>query len=117
MTELCSQLYDATSFNSDDDSAPSQRVKMAPPWLRAAAVDPISLRAVPPGEMGMIQFFDLANVGSISAILTEDFGIVNERGDRVRMMGRAGTAEPRGCALAIEEFEAAEQSDEVRRLQ
>ena len=108
MTELCSQLYDATSFNSDDDSAPGQRVKIAPPWLRAAAVDPISLKAVAPGEIGMLRFFDLANVGSVSAILTEDFGIVNERGDRVRVLGRAGVAEPRGCALAIEDFEAAE---------
>jgi hypothetical protein len=108
MTELCSQLYDATSFNSDDDSAPSERVKIAPPWLRAAAVDPVSLKAVSQGEIGMLRFFDLANVGSVSAILTEDFGMVNERGDRVRVMGRAGVAEPRGCALAIEEFEAAE---------
>jgi hypothetical protein len=108
MTELCSQLYDATSFNSDDDSAPSERVKIAPPWLRAAAVDPVSLQAVAPGEIGMLRFFDLANVGSVSAILTEDFGIVNEGGDRVRVIGRAGIAEPRGCALAIEEFEAAE---------
>ena len=108
MTELCSQLYDATSFNSDDDSAPSQRVKIAPPWLRAAAVHPVSLKAVAPGEIGMLRFFDLANVGSVSAILTEDFGIVNESGNRVRVLGRAGVAEPRGCALAIEEFEAAE---------
>ncbi len=108
MTELCSQLYDATSFNSDDDSAPGQRVKIAPPWMRAAAVDPVSLKPVAPGEIGMLKFFDLANVASVSAILTEDFGLVNQRGDRVRIMGRAGVAEPRGCALAIEEFEAAE---------
>lgn len=108
MTELCSQLYDATSFNSDDDSPPRQRVKIAPPWMRAAAVDPVSLKSVPPGEIGMLRFFDLANVGSVSMILTEDFGIVNDRGDRVRVMGRAGVGEPRGCALAIEEFEAAE---------
>ena len=108
MTELCSQLYDATSFNSDDDSAPGQRVKIAPPWMRAAAVDPISLKAVAPGQIGMLKFFDLANVASVSPILTEDFGLVNERGDRVRIMGRAGVSEPRGCALAIEEFEAAE---------
>src|SRR5208282_1651918 len=60
MTELCSQLYDATSFNSDDDSAPSERVKIAPPWLRAAALDPVSLQAVAPGEIGMLRFFDLA---------------------------------------------------------
>src|SRR5208282_5725077 len=53
MTELCSQLYDATSFNSDDDSAAGQRVKIAPPWMRAAAVNPGSLKAVAPGEIGM----------------------------------------------------------------
>ena len=108
MTELCSQLYDATAFNSDDDSSPGQRVKIAPPWMRAAAVDPVSLKAVATGEIGMLRFFDLANVGSVSMILTEDLGIVNERGDRVRVLGRAGLAEPRGCALAIEEFETAE---------
>jgi hypothetical protein len=113
MTELCSQLYDATPFNSDDDSTPSRRVKIAPPWMRAAAVDPVSLRPVAPGEIGMLRFFDLANVCSVSAILTEDFGVVNDAGDRVRIIGRAGVSEPRGCALAIEQFEAAE----IQRLQ
>lgn len=108
MTELCSQLYDATSFNSNDDSPPRERVKIAPPWMRAAAIDPVSLRPVAPGEVGMLRFFDLANVGSVSAILTEDLGIVSEGGDRVHILGRAGVAERRGCALAIEEFEAAE---------
>jgi len=113
MTELCSQLYDATSFNSDDDASPGQRVKIAPPWMRSAAVDPITLKSVAAGEIGMLRFFDLANVGSVSMVLTEDYGIVNDRGDRVRVLGRAGVAEPRGCALAVEEFEAAE----TQRLQ
>ena len=108
MTELCSQLYDATAFNSIDDLPPSNRIKIAPPWMRAAAIDPVTLKSVAPGEIGMLRFFDLANVGSVSAILTEDFGTVNPAGDRIRLMGRAGIAEPRGCALAIEEFEAAE---------
>jgi acyl-protein synthetase LuxE len=113
MTELCSQLYDATAFNSDDDSAPSDRIKIAPPWMHAAALNPVSLRPVAPGEIGMLRFFDLANVGSVSAILTEDFGIVHKAGNRIRIIGRAGVAEPRGCALAIEQFEAAE----IQRLQ
>jgi len=121
MTELCSQLYDATAFNSDDDVAPGERVKIAPPWMRAAAVDPVSLKPVPANEVGLLRFFDLANVGSVSAILTEDFGIVNARGDCVRVLGRAGLAEPRGCALAIAEFEAAEHrripDAEHRRIQ
>jgi hypothetical protein len=108
MTEMCSQLYDATSFNSGEHAAPSERVKIAPSWMRATAVDPVSLRSVAAGEVGLLRFVDLANVGSVSAILTEDFGIVNERGDRVRVLGRAGLTEPRGCALAIGQFEAAE---------
>jgi hypothetical protein len=108
MTELCSQLYDATPLNSDDNSATGQRVKIAPPWLRAAAVDPVSLKSVAAGEIGVLRFLDLANVGSVSAILTEDFGAVNESGDRVRLLGRAGVSEPRGCALAIQQFEDAE---------
>ena len=108
MTELCSQLYDATAFNSADSSPPGQRIKIAPPWMRAAAVDPVTLKSVAPGGIGMLRFFDLANVGSVSAILTEDFGSVSATGDRIGLMGRAGVAEPRGCALAIAEFEAAE---------
>jgi hypothetical protein len=108
MTELCSQLYDATAFNSGDDSRPNDRLKIAPPWMRAAAVDPVTLKSVAPGAIGMLKFLDLANVGSVSAILTEDCGIVSEDGSRIRLMGRAGLAEPRGCALAIEQFEAAE---------
>ena len=31
MTELCSQLYDATSFNCADDSSAQERMKIAPP--------------------------------------------------------------------------------------
>jgi hypothetical protein len=107
MTELCSQLYDATAFNSDDDSSPMQRMKIAPPWMRVVAVDPVTLKPVAPGHIGMLRFFDLANVGSVSAILSADFGIVN--GDRVRVIGRVGSAEARGCGLAIKEFEAAER--------
>ncbi len=108
MTELCSQMYDATSFNSADAGAlPNDRTKVAPPWMRVAAVDPVTLRPVSSGEIGLLRFFDLANVGSVSAVMTEDFGSVE--GDRVRVLGRAGNAEPRGCALAIRQFEAAEQ--------
>jgi Acyl-protein synthetase, LuxE len=107
MTELCSQLYDATEFNSTAREVPAgERIKIAPPWLWSAAVDPASLRTVAPGEVGMLRFFDLANVGSVAAILTDDFGTV-ENG-RVRLLGRTEGAPARGCALAIEQFEAAE---------
>jgi hypothetical protein len=102
MTELCSQLYDATAFNSSETAAPAGRVKLAPPWLSVSAVDPATSTPVPAGEPGLLRFFDLANASSVSAVLTEDVGIVD--GNRMRVLGRSAAAEPRGCALGIAEF-------------
>ena len=94
MTELCSQLYDATLFNCRGVSDAQERFKIPPPWLRVTARDPVTLRAMPDGEIGMLTFFDLANVGSVSAVMTEDLGFV-ERG-RVHFeeqVGRLGVGE------------------------
>jgi hypothetical protein len=102
MTEMCSQLYDATIFNSHRTEDAGARVKLAPPWLKPLALDPASLRPVADGAIGVMAFFDLANAGSVSMILTEDLGVV--RDGAVRILGRFATADPRGCALAIEEF-------------
>jgi hypothetical protein len=102
MTEMCSQLYDATSLNSDRRDAPTVRIKLPPPWLRPFALDPTSLRPVADGEVGLLAFFDLANVASVSMLLTEDLGAISDGG--VRILGRAATGDARGCALAIAEF-------------
>ena len=104
MTEMCSQLYDATPLNSPGVTEASERLKIPPPWLRVTARDPITLMPVADGEIGLLTFFDLANVGSVSAVMTEDLGIV-ERG-RVRVLGRGVAGEARGCALAIGQFSA-----------
>ena len=111
MTELCSQLYDATSFNCGDVSNTQERYKVPPPWLRVTARDPVTLRPMADGEIGMLTFFDLANVGSVSAVMTEDLGFV-ERG-RVRVLGRA-PGEARGCALGIGQFSATEAAEPIR---
>src|SRR6266851_7614329 len=102
MTELCSQLYDATAFNCADASDSAERFKIAPPWLRVSVRDPVTQRRVADGEVGLLTFFDLANVGSVSAVMTEDLGIVE--GGRVRVIGRSAMGAARGCALAIGQF-------------
>ena len=104
MTELCSQLYDATPLNSPGVTEASERLKIPPPWLRVTARDPITLMPVADDEIGLLTFFDLANVGSVSAVMTEDLGIV-EHG-RVRVLGRGVAGDARGCALAIGQFSA-----------
>ncbi|HEV2170984.1 MAG TPA: hypothetical protein VGR40_08555 [Candidatus Binatus sp.] len=106
MTELCSQLYDATSFNCAGVVEKDERYKIAPPWLRVAARDPITLRPVPDGEIGMLTFFDLANVASVSAVMTEDLGWIEQ--GHIHVLGRAAGAEARGCALGIGQFSAVE---------
>jgi hypothetical protein len=104
MTELCSQLYDATEFNAPGEVA-GERVKLAPPWMRPLAIDPVTLRHLRDGTPGLLGFIDLANLNSVSAVLTEDFGAVH--GGRVRILGRAGVGGPRGCALSVAQFESA----------
>ncbi len=106
MTEMCSQLYDATPFNSRRDDPPDTRRKLGPGWLGVAVVDPASLNRVADGQPGLLRFFDLANVGSVSAILTGDLGVME--GGAVRVLGRAEDGEARGCALGIEQFAARE---------
>ena len=103
MTEMCSQLYDATPFNcAQSAGAAGARMKLAPPWLGPVAIDPLTMRPAPAGAVGMLAFFDLANVGSISALMTEDFGMT--RDGAVAILGRAAAGGARGCALAIDEF-------------
>ena len=104
MTELCSQLYDATGLNSDLTAGPGERLKIAPPWMRPGAIDPVTMRRLPDGSVGMLGFIDLANVCSVAAVLTEDLGVVE--GNRVRVLGRATAGGVRGCALSVAEFEA-----------
>lgn len=101
MTELLSQLYEPTLR----EGAEASRRHVPPPWLRVRALDPATLEPVPPGEHGLLSFFDLANAGSVSHVLTEDVGRVSP--DGVHLEGRVRGAEPRGCSLAMEQLLAA----------
>ena len=98
MTELLSQLYEPV-LSEGPESAGEY---VAPPWLRVRALDPTTLRPVDEGVSGILAFFDLANVGSVSHILTEDIGSIV--GGRVRLEGRAQGAEPRGCSRAMDDL-------------
>jgi hypothetical protein len=97
MTELLSQRY---SRPGEDDPGPWLH---APPWLATRALDPVDLEDVPPGEEGILCHFDLANLGSVSAVLTEDRGRVRKDG-AVRWLGRTPGSPPRGCSLATAEL-------------
>ena len=98
MTELTSQAYTETLAGG-----PADRF-VTPGWMRVRALDPETLAPLPPGERGLLAFFDLANVGSAIHLLTEDLGRVDADGGFF-LDGRAADAELRGCSLLAEELE------------
>ncbi len=104
MTELLSQLYEPVL----SEGAAAAGAHVLPPWLRARALDPVTLDELAPGEEGLLAFFDLANAGSVCHVLTEDVGAVVD--GRVRLRGRVAGAEPRGCSRAMDELMSAGRS-------
>ena len=101
MTELLSQLYEPVLSEGLGVAGSHQPA----PWLRVRALDPVTLAELPEGEEGVLAFFDLANLGSVSHVLTEDVGSV--RSGRLHLRGRAAGSEPRGCSRAMDELMAA----------
>lgn len=110
MTELSSQLYDGSLRSTWEaggllgtrESAVIPRRLVPPPWLKVSVVDPVLLEPLPEGAVGLVRFFDLANLGSVAAVQTSDLGRWTDGGLELR--GRAAGADARGCSLAIEEL-------------
>ena len=91
MCELMSQFY-----------AGPDGLFRAPPWVRFRVFDPDAVETVrKDGEPGALAVFDLANVFSVSAVLTEDRAV--RRGEGFELLGRLDGAELRGCNLLLEE--------------
>ncbi len=115
MTELSSQMYETVLWDEVvsvagkgsgegevSSHSPRPRRFVGPPWLRCQVVDPVTETPMPPGEPGLIRFFDLANLHSVSAVQTGDVGLIDSRG--LVLLGRAAAAEPRGCSLTAGEL-------------
>ena len=101
MTELLSQFYDGPIAGALGMALEDRR-HVPPPWVRTRVLDPITLSPAPPGEPGLLCHYDLANAGSVMAVLTEDLGVAVEEGFRV--FGRIQGAEPRGCSVAMDDL-------------
>ena len=99
MTELLSQFYEPVL-------AGGARLHVPPPWVRTRVLDPATLETLPPGREGLLCHFDLANLGSVCCLLTEDVGVepAEAEGHGFRVLGRNPGAEPRGCSLAMDDL-------------
>jgi hypothetical protein len=97
MSELSSQAYDHTIDPGHDAGRAARRAFRFPPWARAQIISPETGREASEGETGLVRVFDLANPASTVGLQTEDLGV--RRGKGFELLGRTGTAEPRGCSL------------------
>jgi hypothetical protein len=91
MSELSSQAYDRAAGHE------TARVFHFPSWARALVISPETRQEVADGETGLVRICDLANVGSVIVVQTEDLAV--RRGDGFELIGRTPLAEPRGCSL------------------
>ena len=91
MSELSSQAYDRKAGQKEP------RLFQFPPWSRVEMISAETGQSVTHGAPGLIRIYDLANVGSVMALQTEDLGIQQPNG--FELMGRAALAEARGCSL------------------
>jgi hypothetical protein len=111
MAEMCSQFYDdvlreairaagAERADSAGGARSGRRIKVGPPWVRTQVVIPETLEPLPAGDVGILRHYDLANLGSVIGVQTEDLGRAVAGG--FELLGRAAGAPPRGCSIATD---------------
>jgi hypothetical protein len=93
MTELSSPFY----------TRGLGQAHQGPPWTRVLIVDPATNAEVAPGATGLVRIFDLANLGSVLAIQTQDLAVRRE-GGAFELLGRDPAALPRGCSRSADEL-------------
>jgi hypothetical protein len=91
MTELSSQFYTRGLGRAHEGG----------PWVRAIVINPETGNEAAVGETGVLRIFDLANLGSVLAIETQDLAIRRECG--FELLGRDPGALPRGCSRVADE--------------
>jgi hypothetical protein len=123
MSELSSQLYEpglrqALAGYAGAGNVDGARLYVPPPWCAVRILDPVSLAPLPPGQAGLVAFFDLANLDSVAAVVTGDMGQLvpsHMAGDAPQgwhglpegsaglvLHGRAAGQSAKGCSLAID---------------
>lgn len=69
------------------------------PWVRVLTMNPETLVLA---KEGVLCVYDLTNVYTTMAVMTQDLSEVSQDGSKIRPLGRARGAEPKGCSIAAE---------------
>lgn len=66
-----------------------KRVRPVPPWCRVRAMSIEDLSPLPDGEIGLLAHWDLANIPTVLAVITDNLGYTTDNGMSCEMVGRA----------------------------
>ncbi len=87
--ETATNLFDDSLRRSVKGLPQRQRTRPVPPWCRVLAMSIDDLSPLPDGEIGLLAHWDLANVPTVLAVITDNLGYTTDNGQGCEMVGRA----------------------------
>lgn len=87
--ETATNLFDDSLRRYAKGMPPRQRTRPVPPWSRVLAMSIDELKPLPDGEIGLLAHWDLANVPTVLAVITDNLGYTTDNGQGCEMVGRA----------------------------
>jgi hypothetical protein len=102
-TEAIHNEYGMTEISSPFYTRGLDQTHRGAAWTGVRVVDPLTGLPAADGSPGYLEIVDLANIGSVLAVRTQDFAV--RHGEReFTLLGRDPGALPRGCSRGAEEF-------------
>ncbi|MBI5847132.1 MAG: acyl-protein synthetase [Nitrospirae bacterium] len=87
--ETATNLFDDSLRRYAKGLPKRQRTRPVPPWSRVLAMSIDDLKPLPDGEVGLLAHWDLANIPTVLAVITDNLGYTTDGGTGCEMVGRA----------------------------
>jgi hypothetical protein len=87
--ETATNLFDDALRRKVKGLPERKRTRPVPPWSRVLAMSIDTLKPLPDGEVGLLAHWDLANVPTVLAVITDNLGYTTDGGTGCEMVGRA----------------------------
>jgi len=87
--ETATNLFDDSLRRCVKGLPARKRTRPVPPWSRVLAMNIDDLSPLPDGEVGLLAHWDLANIPTVLAVITDNLGYTTDAGTGCEMVGRA----------------------------
>jgi hypothetical protein len=87
--ETATNLFDDALRRHVKGLPPRERTRPVPPWSRVLAMDIDTLEPLADGKVGLLAHWDLANIPTVLAVITDNLGYTTDDGTGCEIVGRA----------------------------